>query len=90
MPDKINIDTGFENLETMKCSPYIEIPTVQNVLNDFVYLETSQNANKKQNRRTEGCSKLKRSVDMTSSGKNGLNIITNTSPKWDRTWCPEE
>ena len=30
----------------------------------------------KQNRSTEGCSKLKRSVDMTSSGKNGLNIRT--------------
>ena len=30
---------------------------------------------------TEGCSKLKRSV--TSSGKNGLNIRTNASPKWD-------
>ena len=38
----------------------------------------------KQNRSTEGCSKLKRSVDMTSSGKNGLNIRTNASPKWDR------
>ena len=35
----------------------------------------------KQNRSTEGCSKLKRSVDMTSSGKNGLNIRTNASPK---------
>ena len=43
-----------------------------------------------QNRSTEGCSKLKRSVDMTSSGKNGLNIRTNASPKWDRTRCPEE
>ena len=43
-----------------------------------------------QNRSTEGCSKLKRSVDMTSSGKNGLNIKTNASPKWDRTRCPEE
>ena len=32
----------------------------------------------KQNRSTEGCSKLKRSVDMTSSGKNGLNIRTNS------------
>ena len=31
----------------------------------------------KQNRSTEGCSNLKRSVDMTSSGKNGLNIRTN-------------
>ena len=31
---------------------------------------------KEQNRSTEGCSKLKRSVDMTSSGKNGLNIRT--------------
>ena len=37
----------------------------------------------KQNRSTEGCSKLKRSVDMTSSGKNGLNIRTNASPKWE-------
>ena len=44
----------------------------------------------KQNRSTEGCSKLKRSVDMTSLGKNGLNIRTNASPKWDRTRCPEE
>ena len=44
----------------------------------------------KQNRSTEGCSKLKRSVGMTSSGKNGLNIRTNASPKWDRTRCPEE
>ena len=44
----------------------------------------------KQNRTTEGCSKLKRFVDMTSSGKNGLNIRTNASPKWDRTRCPEE
>ena len=49
----------------------------------------SQMSNK-QNRSTEGCSKLKRSVDMTSSGKNGLNIRTNASPKWDRTRCPEE
>ena len=44
----------------------------------------------KQNRSTKGCSKLKRSVDMTSSGKNGLNIRTNASPKWDRARCPEE
>ena len=34
----------------------------------------------KQIRSTEGCSKLKRSVDMTSLGKNGLNIRTNASP----------
>ena len=33
-----------------------------------------------QSRSTEGCSKLKRSEDMTSSGKNGLNIITNDIP----------
>ena len=33
----------------------------------------------KQNRSTEGCSNLKRSVDMTSSGKNGLNIRTKSS-----------
>ena len=44
----------------------------------------------KQNRSTEGCSKLKRSEDMTSSGKNGLNIRTNASPKWDRIRFPEE
>ena len=36
------------------------------------------------------CSKIKRSVDIASSGKNGLNIRTNASPKWDRTRCPEE
>ena len=47
----------------------------------------------KQNRSTEGCSKLTRSVDMTSSGKNGLNIRTNASPKWEgpgvrRSNCP--
>ena len=56
-------------------------------------LKTFSNYNKlctKQNRSTEGCSKLKRSVDMTSSVKNGLNIRTNASPKWDRTRCPEE
>ena len=45
---------------------------------------------KEQNRSTEGCSKLKRSIDLTSSGKNGLNMRTNASPKWDRTRCPEE
>ena len=44
----------------------------------------------KQNRSTEGCSKLKRSLDMRSSGMNGLNIRTNASPKWDRTRCPKE
>ena len=31
----------------------------------------------KQNRRTEGCSKLKKSRNMTKSGVNGLNIRTN-------------
>ena len=44
----------------------------------------------KKNRSTEGCSKLKRSVDMASSGKNDLNIRTDASPKWDRIRCPEE
>ena len=43
-----------------------------------------------QNRSTKGCSKLKRSVDMTSSGKNGLKIGTHASPNWDRSRCPEE
>ena len=44
----------------------------------------------RQNRSTEGCSRLERSVDMTRSGKNGLKIRTNASPKRDRTRCPEE
>ena len=43
-----------------------------------------------QNRSTEGCSKLQRSVDMTGPGKNGPNIRTNSRVKWDRTRCPEE
>ena len=43
-----------------------------------------------QNKSTEVCSKLKRSVDMTRSGKNGLNFRTNASSKWDGTWCSEE
>ena len=43
-----------------------------------------------QNKMTAGCSKLKRSVDMTSSGKNGIIMRTNASPKWDNTRCPEE
>ena len=33
---------------------------------------------------------IKRSIDITSSGMNGLNIRINASPKWDRTRCPEE
>ena len=45
---------------------------------------------KKQKRSTDGCWKLKKSVDMTSSGMNGLNMRTNASPIWDRTRCPEE
>ena len=44
----------------------------------------------KQNKGTEGRSKLKKSVDMTSSEKNGLNIRTNASPKRNRSRCPEE
>ena len=44
----------------------------------------------KQNGSAEGCSNLKRSVDMTSSGMNCPNIRTNASPKCDRTRCPEE
>ena len=35
----------------------------------------------KQNRTTEGCSKLKSSVNMTSSGKKGLDIRTKSSSK---------
>ena len=54
-----------------------------------VNLERDQNSSQTQNRSTEGCS-IKRSVDMTSSGMNGLNIRTNASPEWDRTRCPEE
>ena len=46
--------------------------------------------NIEQNRSNEGCSKLKSSVDITSSGKNGLNIRANASPKGDRTRCLDE
>ena len=46
---------------------YIDILTSLEKVNSIYY---------KQNSSTEGCSKLKRSVDMTSSGKNGLNIRT--------------
>ena len=53
-------------------------------------LTISLNSYGRQNRSTEECSKLKRSVDMTNSGKNSFNIRTNTSQKWDRTRCPEE
>ena len=53
----------------------------------WVWCKLSPACNK-QNRSTEGCSKLKRSVDMTSSGKNGLNIRTNASPKWDKMQVP--
>ena len=31
-----------------------------------------------------------KSENMTSSGENGLNIRTNASLKWDRTYCPAE
>ena len=55
-----------------------------------IYISITKSTCIKQNRSTEGCSKLKRSVDMTSSGKNGLNFRTNASPKRDRTRCPEE
>ena len=56
----------------------------------FAYIRSCVKNICKQNRSTEGCSKLKRSEDVTSSGKNGLNIRTNASPKWDRTRCPDE
>ena len=66
------------------------VPTHKVIQNKNKYIAHNTSPLKKQNRSTEGCSKLKRSVDMTSSGKNGLNIRTNASPKWDRTRCPEE
>ena len=50
----------------------------------FFFLLYSFKNESKHNRSTEGCSTLNRSVDMISSGKNGLNIRTNASPKWDR------
>ena len=41
------------------------------------------------NRSTEGCSKLKKSGNKTSSGK--ISILEHLQvPKWDRTRCPEE
>ena len=68
---------------------YICIDKTQNKFN-YCILSSRSCGSLKQNRSTEGCSKLKRSVYMTSSGKNGLNIRTNASPKGDRTRCPEE
>ena len=68
----------------------------QNVKNLNINVNKNTNGNNnctyscKQNRSTEGCSKLKRSIDMPSSRMNSLNIRTNASPKWDRTRCPEE
>ena len=56
----------------------------------LLFVDEAASDAERQNRSTEGRSKLKRSVDMTSSGKNGLNIRTNASPKWNRTRCPEE
>ena len=44
------------------------------------YLNSHHNWLIKENRSTEGCSKLKKSVDMISSGKNALNIRTNEVP----------
>ena len=61
----------------------------QDIVNDDIFRHRKNETNK-QNRSTEGCSKLKRSVDMTSPGKNGFNIGTNASPQCDRTRCPEE
>ena len=45
----------------------------QDIVNDDIFCHRKNETNK-QNRSTEGYAKLKRSVDMTSSGKNGLNI----------------
>ena len=39
------------------------------------------NSINRQNRSTEGFSKIERSVDMTRSGTNGLNIRTNAREK---------
>ena len=58
--------------------------------NNTNLMESERVIDTKQNRSTEGCSKLKRFVDMTSSGMNCLNIRTNSSPICDRTRCPEE
>ena len=41
--------------------------------------QSFQSIDSKQNRSAEGCSKLKRSADMTSSGKNDLNIRVNAN-----------
>ena len=38
----------------------------------------------KQNQSTEGCSKLKKFVDMISSGINGLNIRTNARSQMEQ------
>ena len=69
---------------------YINMYSIKKIISCIFILCWDITAVLKQNRSTEGCSRLKRSVDMTSSGKKCLNIRTNASPKWDRTRCPEE
>ena len=67
----------------MRSSDYPE--PCWHVKDPFLSITLVRGSSSKQNRCTEGCSKLKRSVDMTSSRINGLNIRTNASPKRDRT-----
>ena len=55
-------------------------PYSRNIYRHFNQYPSAKN---KQYRSTEGCSKLKRSVDMTSSGKNGLSVRTNAIPNRD-------
>ena len=48
---------------------------------DACYIVEIRRMKQNTRRSTEGCSKLKRSVDLTSSGKNGLNIRTNAETR---------
>ena len=86
------MDTVFLQVCIYQMAKYEKDPLLNGRVKCRTQVVVNKKNKKKQNRSTctEGCSKLKRSVNMTSSGKNGLNIRTNASPKWDRTSCLEE
>ena len=77
------------NLPCLYSTFHLEYPLVLSRFCSHTNRKLKEKRHQKQNRSTQGCSKLKRSVDMTSSRKNGFNIRKNASPKWNRARCPE-
>ena len=66
----------IENVQSIDNTCYVTTPKMKYARNTLL----PRHISKEQNRSTDGYSKLKRSVDMTSSGKNCLNIITKQVP----------